>query len=65
MMSMTALMSCSLRAYHYRENDVHVFSDEVAYSLLGKKYYEIYESLASGADFFCRVLRGIRRTVFV
>jgi len=50
--NMTAKVSCFARAYHYRNNKVHVFSDSMAEKLLGEDYDRIADSMAEGISFF-------------
>lgn len=68
MESLTAKMSCFIRAYHCKENFVHVFSDEFAEILLGDDYDRIRQSIADGLQFFLpgfngTAEEGVRKTV--
>lgn len=49
---MTAKVSCFARAYHYRNNTVHVFADTAAEALLGEDYDRVAMSMAQGVGFF-------------
>lgn len=50
--NITALVSCFLRAYHYKNSITSVFRDELAVKLLDKDYDEIAENLSNGIKFF-------------
>ena len=43
--NMTAKVSCFARAYHYKNNDIHIFVDDMAAALLGDDYEKISESM--------------------
>ena len=47
-----AKLGCFARAYHYRTNSFHVFSDPAAEQLLGPEYEEISQSLSQGIGCF-------------
>lgn len=50
---MTALISCFVRAYHYKNNKCKIFSDSYASKVLTKEEYDnISYSLAKGITFF-------------
>jgi len=49
---MTAKVSCFARAYHYRNNTMHIFADTAAQALLEEDYDQIAESMAQGVSFF-------------
>ena len=57
---MTAKVSCFARAYHYKNNNVHIFTDDIAEKLLGDDYNQIAKSLSDGIDFFCPGFEGTR-----
>jgi len=50
--NMTAKVSCFARAYHYKYNDVCIFSDEKAEQLLGEDYEQIATNMINGISFF-------------
>lgn len=51
--NMTALVSCFVRAYHYQNNPYRIFSDTLAYQILGKEDYRaIASNLGKGIKFF-------------
>lgn len=52
MENLTTKVSCFARAYHYRNNDAHIFADTAAEALLGEDYDRIAESMAQGIGFF-------------
>ena len=43
--NMTAKVSCFARAYHYKNNSIHIFSDNIAEELLGDDYNQIEKKL--------------------
>lgn len=50
---MTALVSAFSRAYHSENNDIKIFDDSVAGSLLSEEEYnQIAKSMAQGIQFF-------------
>lgn len=50
---MTALVSCFVRAYHYQNNTYRIFSDTLAYQILGSDdYHAIASNLGKGIKFF-------------
>lgn len=51
--NMTAKVSCFARAYHYKNNSIHIFTDDIAEKLLGEDYHQIAKSMSDGIDFFC------------
>lgn len=55
---MTAKVSCFARAYHYDNNDVHIFSDAFAKQLLGDDYKQIARSMIEGIGFFFPNFQG-------
>lgn len=57
---MTAKVSCFARAYHYKNNNVRIFADNIAEKLLGDDYNQIAKSLSDGIDFFCPGFEGTR-----
>ena len=58
MQHMTAKVSCFARAYHYKNNTVHIFADSTAQRLLGEDYDRIAESMMQGAGFFLPDFKG-------
>jgi hypothetical protein len=50
----TAKVSCFVRAYHYENNETHIFSDSMVARLLGDDFYQIAESMIQGIGFFLR-----------
>ena len=57
MVNMTAKVSCFARAYHYKNNSIHIFSDNIAEELLGDDYNQIEKNMADGLDFSARDLK--------
>ena len=51
--NMTAKVSCFARAYHYKNNSIRIFTDDIAEKLLGEDYNQIAKSMSDGIDFFC------------
>ena len=58
--NMTAKVSCFARAYHYKNNSIHIFTDDIAEKLLGEDYHQIAKSMSDGIDFFCPGFEGTR-----
>ena len=58
--SMTAKVSCFARAYHYKNNSIRIFTDDIAEKLLGEDYHQIAKSMSDGIDFFCPGFEGTR-----
>ena len=56
--NMTAKVSCFARAWHYRNNTVHIFADDAAEKLLGEDYDRIAASMSQGIGFFLPGFRG-------
>ena len=56
--NMTAKVSCFARAYHYKNNDIHIFVDDMAAALLGDDYEKISESMSQGISFFLPDFHG-------
>ncbi len=57
--NMTALISAFARAYHYKNNDTSVFSDNIAQEILTHQEYEnISENMAKGISFFNPMFNG-------
>ena len=50
--NMTAKVSCFARAYHYKNNDIYIFADDMVAVLLGDDYKKIAESMSQGISFF-------------
>ena len=44
--NMTAKVSCFARAYHYKNNSIHIFTDDIAEKLLGEDYHQIAKSIS-------------------
>ena len=53
--NMTARVSCFARACHYKNNSIHIFTDDIAGKLLGEDYHQIAKSMSDGIDFFCPI----------
>jgi len=58
--NMTAKVSCFARAYHYNNNSIRIFTDDIAEKLLGEDYHQIAKSMSDGIDFFCPGFEGTR-----
>lgn len=58
--NMTAKVSCFARAYHYKNNSIHIFTDDIAEKLLGEDYHQIAKSMSEGIDFFYPGFEGTR-----
>ena len=58
--NMTAKVSCFARAYHYNNNSILIFTDDIAEKLLGEDYNQIAKSMSDGIDFFCPGFEGTR-----
>ena len=58
--NMTAKVSCFARAYHYNNNSIRIFTDDIAEKLLGEDYHQIAKSMFDGIDFFCPGFEGTR-----
>lgn len=52
MNNMTAKVSCFTRAYHYKNNRIHIFKDSAAKLLLGSDYEQIALNMMNGISFF-------------
>lgn len=39
--NMTAKVSCFARAYHYNNNSIRIFTDDIAEKLLGEDYNQM------------------------
>ena len=50
--NMTAKVSCFARAYHNKNNETHIFTDNVAELLLGEDYERISKNMTDGLSFF-------------
>ncbi|MDD6208955.1 MAG: class I SAM-dependent methyltransferase [Clostridiales bacterium] len=57
---MTAKVSCFARAYHYKNNRVHIFKDSAAKLLLGSDYEQIAQNMMNGIGFFLPDFTGTR-----
>ena len=58
--NMTAKVSCFARAYHYKNNSIRIFTDDIAEKLLGEDYNQIAKNMSDGIDFFCPGFEGTR-----
>ena len=58
--NMTAKVSCFSRAYHNKNNAVHIFADTAAERLLGEDYGQIAESMTAGLPFFFPDFKGTK-----
>lgn len=58
--NMTAKVSCFARAYHYKNNSIRIFTDDIAEKLLGEDYHQIAKSMSDGIDFFYPGFEGTR-----
>lgn len=58
--NMTAKVSCFARAYHYNNNSIRIFTDDIAEKLLGEDYHQIAKSMFGGIDFFYPGFEGTR-----
>ena len=47
----TALVSCFARAFHFQNNQTHIFSDPAAYLLLQEDYARIAQHMTEGIPF--------------
>ena len=56
--NLTAKVSCFARAYHYKNNQVHIFADDVAEKLLGDDYDLVAQSMSQGISFFLPGFQG-------
>ena len=57
--NMTALISCFARCYHYKNNDIRVFRDNMAEKILSKEEYSnISKEMAKGIKFFNPTFKG-------
>lgn len=56
--NMTAKVSCFARAYHYNNNSIRIFTDDIAEKLLGEDYNQIAKSMSDGIDFSALDLKG-------
>lgn len=58
--NMTAKVSCFSRAYHNKNNAVHIFADTAAEQLLGEDYGRIAENMTAGLPFFFPEFKGTK-----
>ena len=58
--NMTAKVSCFARAYHYNNNSIRIFTDDIAEKLLGEDSHQIAKSMSDGIDFFYPGFEGTR-----
>ena len=57
--NMTALVSCFVRAYHYRNSDTPVFADSIAEQMLTAEEYDaISRNMAQGIQYFAPGFQG-------
>ncbi len=56
----TAMVSCFVRAYHYKNKRVHIFEDNAAELLLGSEYDKISQNLINGINFFLPEFQGTK-----
>ncbi|MBQ6232858.1 MAG: class I SAM-dependent methyltransferase [Clostridia bacterium] len=56
----TAKVSCFARAYHYKNNQAHIFADSAAEAILGDDYQRIAESMGQGIHFFFPGFQGTK-----
>ena len=57
--NMTALASAFARAYHFRNNAVHVFADDLAEKLLTREEYDgISRNMSEGVAYFAPGFEG-------
>ena len=55
--NMTALVSTFARAYHYKNNHIHIFADPLAEKMLtDEEYAAISENMAQGISYFAPIL---------
>lgn len=57
---MTAKVSCFARAYHHKNNQIHIFDDDMAEKLLGRDYDEIARNMSDGVNFFLPGFEGTK-----
>lgn len=60
MENITAKVSCFARAYHYNNNQTHIFADNMASTVLGDEYDQIAESMSQGLSFFMPDFKGTK-----
>jgi methyltransferase (TIGR00027 family) len=58
MKHMTAMVSCFARAYHFRMNQVRIFSDDAAEILLNEDCERIAQNMIQGIDYFLPEFQG-------
>ena len=59
--NMTALVSAFVRAYHYKNNHIHVFADPLAEKMLtDEEYTAVSENMAQGISYFAPNFQGPR-----
>lgn len=59
--NLTALVSTFARAYHYKNNHVHIFEDPLAEKMLtAEEYAAISENMAQGISYFASGFQGSR-----
>ncbi len=59
MTNLTALISTFARAYHYRNNTIHVFADPYAGKILSEEEYEtVSHHMTQGIAYFCPGFQG-------
>ena len=57
----TAKVSCFARAYHFENNNTHIFADSMAARLLGDDFNHIAESMMQGIVFSFQDLKELRK----
>ena len=60
MNNMTAKVSIFAKAYHYRNNRIHIFADDYAEKILGADYDRIAENMAQGINYFMPGFEGTK-----
>lgn len=58
--NMTAKVSCFARAYHHKQNTIHIFDDSVAAAILMDDYDEIAMNMTAGVNFFMPDFKGTK-----
>lgn len=60
MNNMTAKVSCFARAYHYKNNIIHIFEDNAAECILAEDYEQISIHMTAGLQFFFPGFKGTK-----
>ena len=59
--NMTALVSAFARAYHYKNNHLHIFADPLAKEILtDEEYAAISQNMSQGISYFAPNFQGSR-----